>query len=173
MKRVLVVSAALLAVGMSTAAKAKPPCNVYFSVVQVGPSLPDGQAEWLNPRQKSWFEQHGDQGKLAGICYDPAKANYLIRWTGEQVNRSDGELLIQALPAQDDVAASGRLFRIGKSETPAPLKTLSENIHSGSGRSTELSASVALLKHGLEAIAKAEKATAKSPDRSPAKGVSF
>lgn len=173
MNRVLVASVALLAVGIPACAKPKPPCSVYFSVVQVGPSLPNGKAQWLNLRQKSWFDQYGGRGKFAGICYDPEKANYLIRWTKEQFKQSNGKLVVWIPPAQSDTSASGRLFRIGKNLTLAPLETFSEDTHSRDGQSPDVSASVALLKDGLEAIARAEKARAKSPDTPSTKRVSF
>lgn len=164
MKRALVASVALLAVGIPAWARPKPPCSVYFSVVQVDPSFPNGKAQWLNPRQESWLDEYGGRGKLAGICYDPVKANYLIRWTREQLKLSDGKLVVWMPPAQSDASASGRLFRIGKGLTLAPLGTFSEETHSQDGQSPDVSASVALLKDGLEAIARAEKARVKSPD---------
>lgn len=160
MKRAVMVAVALLAAGIPTWAKPKAPCRVYFSVVEFSPSLPDGQAQHLTPLQKRWFERHGDQGKLAGICYDSAKADYLIRWTGEQVRLTRGSLVARMLPLQSDTSASGRLFRIGKDETLTPLETFNKSTDSGQGPVS--SASVALLKDGLEAIAKAEKARKKS-----------
>lgn len=162
-KRTLAVSAASLALGISAQAKPKPQCHVYFSVVQVGPSLPNGRAIRLNPSQKSWFEQHGDRGKLAGICYDPAKASYLIRWTTEQMERASGSLLVQAFSASNDSSASGLLFRMRNGKTLVPLKTLTATAQpDGKPLSAQNSASVALLKDGLEAIAKAQQAGSES-----------
>lgn len=160
MKRALVIAVALLAVSVPTWAKPKTRCSVYFSVVEFAPSLPNGQARRLNHPQKRWFERHGDRDKLAGICYDPAKADYLIRWTGEQVRLTRGSLVARMLPPQSDTSASGRLFRIGKDETLTPIETFNEN--TDSGQAPQDSASVALLKHGLEAIVRAERARKKS-----------
>lgn len=159
----------MLATGIPALAGPKPPCNAYFSVVQVDPSLPNGKAVRLNHRQKSWFEQHGRRGKLAGICYDPDKAEYVIRWTRERIRQSHGKLVVWMPPAHSDASASGRLFRIGKSLTLAPLETFSEDTHSRGGQSPKAFASVALLKDGLEAIARAEKTTAMSSGTPPRK----
>jgi hypothetical protein len=160
--RALAIPVAMLALGIPARAKPKPPCMVYFSVVQVGPSLPNGQAKRLNLRQKRWFERHGNRGNLAGICYDPAKAKFLIRWTGERMEQSSGRLLVQAPSASNDTSASGLLLGIRDGKTLVPLKTLRATaLPDGKRLSTRNSASVALLKDGLEAIAKAEKARLK------------
>ena len=149
----------LLASGLPATAKPKPaaPCKVYFAVVQRDPSLPNGQAEWLDPQQQKWYAKHGNRGKLAGICYDSAKASYVIQWSGEREKQRAAR---PWLPSAYAASARGWLFKVGEGSKLVPLQRLTEGVHSGGGvlAYKRASASADLLRDGLEGIAKAEKA---------------
>lgn len=169
----------LLAASIPAAAKPKPPapCKVYFAVVQRDPSLPNGQARGLNPPQKKWYAKHGDRGNLAGICYDPAKATYLIRWsesrhtqyylyTTQEPTYGTGGGETGATPVEHtqelpEWQATGFLFRVGKGGSLTPVAPLTGH------HLLAFSASRGLLQNGLEAIARAEKAKGKAPSAAP------
>jgi hypothetical protein len=161
-----IILAVLMLGAMPAFAKEKTPapCKVYFSVVQLDPQLPGGESAWLNEKQKAWYDKHGDRDKVAGICYDPSKASYVIRWsesvdtvttsgTSQQATHDTsgnwtGTAPVAATSTSRKWVATGFVFRVGPDNALTPISTVT------SGRGS--SASTSLLEKGLEAIAKAD-----------------
>ncbi|HTQ62539.1 MAG TPA: hypothetical protein VMI32_20100 [Candidatus Solibacter sp.] len=84
-----IMLAAVLLLGLPAfgGPKVKAPCKVYFSVFESDDVTQGSSLEWLDRAQKSWYEKHGDRGKIAGICYAPKEADvppdaslYRIQW---------------------------------------------------------------------------------------------
>lgn len=60
---------------------------MFFSVSEYDEITVGTAIEWLNKPQSNWYKKHGDEGKLAGICYIPKVADaprgaplYLVIW---------------------------------------------------------------------------------------------
>lgn len=75
--------AIMLVVSLSASAQSKVACKAYFKVEFDDPRIAGGFVPGMDSTQEKWWETKG-QKKYSGVCYDEAKAEFVLRWQTEE-----------------------------------------------------------------------------------------
>jgi hypothetical protein len=86
--RPLILVSLLALTGLHCWGQQPSPCKVYFKVLESDLRIPGSPIEKLTDAQEKWLRDK-EPKKYPAICYDPAKATYVIAWTETQESKTN------------------------------------------------------------------------------------